>query len=269
MKPEIIFEAKPLPSDSPSLILGLQLGYILIDVCAHFLYDAAFQKSVITITDRHTNKLSERILSRSHTTLTVYGREVIDDKTSHVYMSNHQSLFDIPILFASIPGSLRMVAKTELFRVPVLGQALARAGFVEVDRRRHLKAIAQLEQAKDRLKEGISIWISPEGTRTRHPEHGLKPFKKGGFLTAASLEAPIIPMWIDGTDKVIFPDSPRVHPNKHVSVYFGNPISTKGLRTPEIPALMEQVRVAMISLKPIHLHQHQQGNDLSPALVVE
>jgi 1-acyl-sn-glycerol-3-phosphate acyltransferase len=225
------------------------MGYILIDVCARFLYDAAFQDSVVAITDLHTHNLWQRMLATSRTTLLAEGRELLSTDTSYVYMSNHQSLLDIPILFASIPGSLRMVTKAELFKVPILGQGLERGGFILVDRKKRANAIAQLEKAKERLKEGISVWISPEGTRARDRDLELQPFKKGGFHVAMGLEVPIVPMWIEGAADVIFPGASEVYPNKTVSVYFAEPIQTKGLSSSQMPELMEQVRNAMLTLR--------------------
>jgi 1-acyl-sn-glycerol-3-phosphate acyltransferase len=250
---EIVFQPEPLTSNEPSLLTSARLGAILIDVSARFLKDAAFAKEVRAITDRHVVSLWTRMLTASATTLVAHGRESLEKNVPYVFMSNHLSLLDIPILFGAIPPSLRMVAKAELLRIPVFGKALQDAGFIIVDRKDRMKAIAQLEKAKEHLKNGVSVWIAPEGTRKRDTNVDLQPFKKGGFYTALSLEVPIVPMWIEGTDKVLSPNSHSIQPNQTVNVYFGTPISTMGTSTKDIPALMQRVRSEMLALRTLAL----------------
>jgi len=248
LKREVVFSPEPLSSNEPSLALSLKLGLILMDISVRFLKDAVFAKEIAPVTDLHVGNLWRRMLTSSGTRLVTYGRDNLEAKTPYVYMSNHLSLFDIPVLFAAIPPSLRMVAKAELLRIPVFGKALEDSGFVVIDRKNRVKAVAQLEKAKDHLKNGISVWLAPEGTRKRDATIDLQPFKKGGFHTAISLEVPIVPMWIEGTDHVIPSNSQLAKPNQTVSVSFGTPISTKGLTSSDIPALMEKVRGAMLTL---------------------
>lgn len=248
MKREVIFSPEPLSSDDPSLALSLRLGLILMDISVRFLKDAAFSKDVTKVTDLHVENLWRRMLSASGTQLVTYGRDKLK-KTPYLYMSNHLSLFDVPILFGAIPPSLRMVAKSELLKIPVFGKALEDSGFIVIDRANPKKAIAQLEKAKEHLRNGISVWIAPEGTRKRDPNIDMLPFKKGGFHTGVSLEIPIVPVWIDGTERVMSTDSQLARPNQTVSVIFGDPIVTKGLATSDVSALMKQVRSAMLALK--------------------
>src|SRR6185437_2007700 len=153
------------------------------------------------------------------------------------------SLIDIPAMMGAVPGSLRMVMKEALTRVPVWGQALVASGFVPVDRKNRDKAIAQLEKAKQMLSSGVSIWISPEGTRAR--DGMLAPFKKGGFHVALDLGVPIIPAWIDGADRVLPPDQWKVHYDGTTTVTFGKPIGTIGK---SLDVLMGEVRVAILEL---------------------
>jgi 1-acyl-sn-glycerol-3-phosphate acyltransferase len=118
-----------------------------------------------------------------------------------IAMSNHESLYDIPVLFRVLPQSLRMVAKVELFRVPIWGRAMSSAGFVAIDRNNRSKAFRSLAEAKRRLESGINVWIAPEGTRSRTGE--LLPFKKGGFMLAKDIGVPILPISIRGTRDVL------------------------------------------------------------------
>src|SRR5688572_33148613 len=107
-------------------------------------------------------------------------------------------------MMAAVPGSVRMVMKEELTRVPLWGPALVASGFIPIDRKNRDKAIAQLEKAKHILQQGVNVWISPEGTRSR--DGSLHAFKKGGFHVARDLGVPIVPAWIEGAQQISKPD---------------------------------------------------------------
>jgi 1-acyl-sn-glycerol-3-phosphate acyltransferase len=139
----------------------------------------AFSISVPTIADGLTGRgsvercdarledWSHAIVRRCRIDLAVDGLERVPPDRAYVLMSNHQSHLDIPILYVAWKHTLRMVAKAELFKVPVFGKALRGAGFVEVDRSGDKgKAIAAMREAGDAVEKGISIWIAPEGTRS-------------------------------------------------------------------------------------------------------
>lgn len=166
---------------------------------------------------------------------------------SYVVMSNHQSLLDIPSIIATFPGRVRMVGKKELSYVPVWGQAMKAAGIVFVDRANCAQSIAALEAAKAQLRAGTSIWIAPEGTRSRDGELG--PFKKGGFHLARQLGVPIAPAWIEGTRHIVSPESFGVQTGGHVTVHWGEPIPTDGVDEAGLPALMDRVRAALLALQ--------------------
>jgi 1-acyl-sn-glycerol-3-phosphate acyltransferase len=141
-------------------------------------------------------------------------------------MSNHQSLLDIPVLAVSVPGSVRFVAKKELFRVPVWGPAMRAARIISIDRQNRRSAIDSLRDAAQVLREGIHIWIAPEGTRSLDGKIG--PLKKGGFMLALDTGTPILPMTISGTRHVRRPHDTQIVKGVHVDVFFGQPISVDG-----------------------------------------
>jgi 1-acyl-sn-glycerol-3-phosphate acyltransferase len=116
-------------------------------------------------------------------------------------MSNHQSLYDIPVLFHVIGSNLRMVAKKELFSLPVFGHALAVAGFIRIDRSDRESAVESLRRGHDLLAQGTHVWIAPEGTRSRSGK--LLPFKKGAFYLAFEAGMPILPVTVAGTRDVL------------------------------------------------------------------
>lgn len=144
---------------------------------------------------------SRALLDDVGVTIAVRGREHLEPRAPLLVMSNHQSLYDIPVLFQTVPSPLRMVSKVELERVPVWGAAMRASGFIFVDRSNRAKAIKSLAAARERLAEGVAVWIAPEGTRSR--DGALGPFKKGGFVLAEELGVPILPISIDGTCAIL------------------------------------------------------------------
>lgn len=192
--------------------------------------------------DRIIARWTDSIIEAGEATLEVSGREHIDNAPPCIVMSNHRSHVDIPALLKASRRSMRLVGKRELSEVPVWGPAMKKLGMIFVTRGDKAKAIEELEQAKARFAEGISIWIAPEGTRSR--DGALGPFKKGGFHLALDLQAPIVPAYITGTDEIMKPESFRIHRGKAVRVKFGAAIAPEGT----VDALSARVRAAMIAL---------------------
>jgi 1-acyl-sn-glycerol-3-phosphate acyltransferase len=221
----------------------LRTIFYTLDISARFLARAFTGSGSVTAADRLIDGYWRRIFRAGNCVLQANGRDHFVRGQPYIVMSNHGSLIDIPAMMGAVPGSLRMVMKEELTRVPVWGQALVASGFVPVDRKNRAKAIAQLEKAKEMLSSGVSIWISPEGTRAR--DGRLACFKKGGFHVALDLGVPIIPAWIDGADRVLPPDQWKVHYDGTTTVSFGAPIATVGK---SLETLMSDVRVAILEL---------------------
>lgn len=226
---------------------GLGLIWVTFSQSILFLCEAIFKGVSHSMSDRHIRRFSKRLLAMAGAHLEVFYSERLDKTQPCVYMSNHQSVMDIPVMMEAVPQSLRMVAKEGLFKVPLFGAAMARAGFIPIDRKNITKSKAQLNYAKNKLKEGFSIWIAPEGTRSRTLE--LLPFKKGGFHVALALGIPIVPAYIQGAAEVVPSDSLKVSVDKKIGVYFGHPVSTDGLSSQQMPVLMKQVREAILELE--------------------
>lgn len=188
--------------------------------------------------DRRIADCIERVVARARIRLTVEGHERVPSDRAFVYMSNHQSHMDIPVLYATMPAeSLRMVAKKELFRIPFWGKVLRAAGFVEIDRHNRSKAIASLGQAEQLLQSGVSVWIAPEGSRSRTGKLG--PLKKGGFYLAKNAGAPIVPVALQGTRHILPPGTTSMVPDCLVKVTFGVPIPVAGREIPDLVAEVE------------------------------
>jgi 1-acyl-sn-glycerol-3-phosphate acyltransferase len=164
----------------------------------------------------------------------------------YVIASNHESFYDIPVLFASLPMPVRFLAKRNLFRLPFLGWAMTAAGFVPVDRADHSHGKEMLDTALSRLRDQRSLVIFPEQTRTRTGE--LSPFKSGAAVFAIKAEMPLLPVAIAGTFGVLRRDSFWIRPGR-VTLAVGEPLPVAGLSTRDRAALTAQLRGAIEALR--------------------
>lgn len=188
---------------------------------------------------------SRRVFDVSKTTLEVQGRALVPH-TPCVLLSNHRSLLDVPAIVLAFPGRVSFVAKEELRAVPMFGRAMERYGIIFVDRAHRQRAIAQLAAAGQTLRAGTSVWIAAEGGRSRGA--GLGPLKKGPFHVALQLSVPIVPTWIEGTDRVLPAGSLRSVTGQTVQVRFGAPLSTEGVTPRALEPLMQRARDALLAL---------------------
>ncbi len=156
-------------------------------------------------------------------------------------MSNHRSHYDIPVLFQALrPRRLRMVAKAELFRVPIWAGAMRAAGFVEVNRSNRIAAMRSLERAREAIRAGTRIWIAPEGTRGAGDALGA--FKKGGFHLAVGAEARILPIAMRGTERILPARGTRVSDGERVRIVVGAPVDPRDYPGQGFRDLMAAVR---------------------------
>ncbi|MDX1643059.1 MAG: lysophospholipid acyltransferase family protein [Thermoanaerobaculia bacterium] len=165
-----------------------------------------------------------------------------------VLMPNHQSLYDIPALLATLPGQTRFLAKQSLFRIPIFGWSLRTGGFIPVDRGNRRQAREVFQRAIDGLGAGDSILIFPEETRTT--DGRLGEFKKGGFLLALRSGLPIVPVGIRGNFEVRPKGSWVIRPGR-VTVHYGCPIGAEDYSVREIDRFMAAVRSEMARLAAI------------------
>jgi 1-acyl-sn-glycerol-3-phosphate acyltransferase len=207
--------------------------------------DAALGRLDAETCDRRLEQWSTKLLHDAKIHLTVHGREHAGDGTeSFVVMSNHQSLYDIPVLFRSLPGRIRMVAKSELFKVPVWGHAMAAAGFIRIDRADRDQAVESLRNAGTaHLGSGTHVWIAPEGTRS--PSGRLGTFKSGGFRMALETGVRILPVAIDGTRNVLPARGAVVHTDQRVEVTVLPPVNPRDYGVDRRKELTEAVRTAI------------------------
>lgn len=174
------------------------------------------------------------------------GLERLTPGGGYIFAVNHSSALDIPALQSFLPANLRWAAKKELFEIPVFGPAIRRVGDIPIDRGSGRQAMNSLLAMAQRVAEGTSIVIFPEGTRTNDGE--LLPFKAGGFLLAIKAERPVVPIYLDGTFRALPPRSLRLRP-RTIRAYLGEPIPTKGMKAGDREALAQSARQAIVVLK--------------------
>lgn len=178
----------------------------------------------------------------------VVGRDELDPNGTYIFMSNHTSNLDPPLLIPLIPRRTSVLVKKELFRIPVLGQAMHIASLVPVDRSNRERAVESLREAEKVLASGINMTIFVEGTRSR--DGRLLPFKKGPFHMAVATGKPIVPITIAGTHELLPKGKVFSRPGT-VKVTFHEPIdpATYG---EDRDALMIAVRERIAEALPEH-----------------
>jgi 1-acyl-sn-glycerol-3-phosphate acyltransferase len=178
------------------------------------------------------------ILKTTGVTVDVKGLDQLEPGRTYVFVSNHQSIYDIPILFASIPYQLRIIAKESLGRFPFLGWHLRRTGHMLVDRARPDRN-AIFSWASSLTSRGLSLIVFPEGTRSR--DGRVMRFKGGSFYLALEAGLPIVPLSVTGSRHVMLKGRLATYPG-HVQLTVHPPIDTHGHAGSEPKAFGEMVR---------------------------
>ena len=177
------------------------------------------------------------ILLTSGTRVKVTGLEHLVPGRSYVFAANHQSIYDIPIVFASVPFQLRIVAKASLGRIPFMGWHLHRAGHLLVDRRTPGPDIVQ--KMARLVGESSSLIVFPEGTRS--VDGAVGRFKKGPFVVAIDAELPVVPVSLSGSRYVMKKGQLMVRPAE-VTLTIHAPIPTAGVPRTDVLTFADRVR---------------------------
>jgi 1-acyl-sn-glycerol-3-phosphate acyltransferase len=178
----------------------------------------------------------------------IAGRDIIDRRAPYIFMSNHLSFLDGPLLFWLIPQAIRVILKKEVFRIPVVGQGMRFVGFVPVDRKGVRGGKKSIDRAAHLMRErGYSYLIFPEGTRSR--DGGTQAFKRGGFFLALESGAAIVPITIRGTYELmprgtIFPRQGKV------DVLFHPPVPVMGHDQENMQTLIDKIKGIIVSGLP-------------------
>lgn len=225
--------------------LGLSLRVVaeMARVTAPSVVDITRGRLTREVVDERMHAFGRRTLDVLEVQLSVERMSSLDETRGYVYLFNHQSHLDIPVLCATLPSrTIRFVAKAELFKIPVWGPALRQAEMIEVDRSDRRQAVAALGNAAALVADGVSIAIAPEGSRSRDGRIG--PLKKGGFHLAIETGAPIVPVAIRGTIDILPRGARGMRAGVPVRVVIGEPIDVTG-RTigdllPEVDAFLKR-----------------------------
>jgi len=174
----------------------------------------------------------------------VEGLENITQSDTYVFLSNHQSFYDIFILSAFIPTQFRYFIKKELYKIPFLNMAMWAARYIPIDRKASSSAMRSMKDGIRKIKDGKSILIFPEGTRTTTGD--VKAFKRGSFLLASKARVSVVPITISGTFNIMSKGSFLIHPTK-VCVKLHKPIEVGKLNKDEQGEFGEKLRDIIIS----------------------
>lgn len=194
--------------------------------------------------DTRLRSWAARVLWRVDAEVVVDGLEHLSEAPGpFVVVSNHQSLYDIPVIYAALPLPLRMAAKAELFEIPLWGQALRASNFVLIDRKNPERAHAALREAGERMRAtGTSLYVAPEGTRSS--DGSLARFKSGAFRMAEVMGLPVMPVAISGTYQMHRKGSQHVERGCQVRVRILPLLAAGDVATPEEWAEVTRGKIA-------------------------
>ena len=176
--------------------------------------------------------------------VTVNGLSRIDTNRSYIYMPNHQSNYDIPVLLGCLAVQFRWLAKAELFKIPIFGHGMRGAGYISIDRSNRESAFRSLIRAARIIRSGTSVLIFPEGTRSM--DGNIQAFKKGGFVLAVDAGVPIVPVIISGTRAIMPKKSLRIRPGP-VTLDILEPVDTSGYTRKTKDDLLRQIRTILMT----------------------
>ncbi len=183
------------------------------------------------------------ILWISDVRVEVRGKKHLDLENSMIIMANHQSHYDIPVMLAHLPVQFRWLAKAELFSIPIFGYAMRRAGYISIERSDRKSAFRSLARAAEMVRNGASVLIFPEGTRS--DDGTIRPFKKGGFVLAVDSQVPVVPAILRGT-REIMPKN-RVHIRSgYVTLEIRPPVHTRVYSRKTKNDLLQRVREVIV-----------------------
>jgi len=225
--------------DVVRLVLGVALTVL---VAIAVLFSVPFDRHG-RFYHAHARFWSKGLLRIFRVRLRVHGLETIDRSRNYIYVSNHASMFDIPIVAAGIPDDVRLVYKKELEKIPVFGWGLRWGSYIGIDRGRGAEAMKSLDAAVERIRRGVSVLLFAEGTRTL--DGRLQPFKRGAFNLAVRSGVPVIPMTINGSYSIVPKHSLHIRPGV-VDLFLDPPIPIEREGGKETERqLMDRVRAAI------------------------
>ena len=223
--------------------------YYIAATCSRAVLRSYVGKTTRAWVDARMQLWAKQTLSLWGITCTVHNPKKVKPKRGQptIIMCNHSSLFDIPLCYYAFPKtSLRMLAKKEMSKYPVMGRGMYASEFPFVDRKNRRQAIKDLTYIHELLESGIVMWIAPEGTRAMDGRVG--PFKKGGFITAIHTNATIIPIGVRGAFDIIPAKTYDFYLNRTAEVHIGEPIDASQFTLDNKEELIEITRNSIKTL---------------------
>jgi 1-acyl-sn-glycerol-3-phosphate acyltransferase len=194
------------------------------------------------VVHRYAKLWGKVALAANRVKVEMMGMEHLRREDSYIFMSNHQGSYDIFALLGYLPFQFKWLAKKELFSIPFFGWTMAAAGYIRIDREGTRETVGALNKAAQRIRDGMSVVIFPEGSRSG--DGSIQPFKKGGFTLAIKSGVPIVPVTITGSRDIMPRDRLTVSPGE-IQIQIGHPIETQHYSLKDRNSLMEKVRKAI------------------------
>lgn len=220
---------------------------VITVVCGLTVLAVAAVRSTSPLIDRVIQFWARTIVRAAGVDLHIENAERLDPSQRYILVANHYSYFDIPCIFAAIHQPIRFMAKISLFKIPIFGWAIGRAGFIPIDRKNRRTAVKSFDLAAQRIRAGNTIVVFPEEGRSRH--RYMRPFQRGAFLLAIKSEKTIAPIAVDGTYDVFRVGAKFVTPAK-VTIRVGTPIDTTGCSLRDKDRLLAETRAQIEAMMP-------------------
>ena len=226
------------------LYLNAFIAIYTIIMCIWGVLSSVFDRSGRVVHDYTAVPWAKMILWVCGVRGRVKGLENVETNVPRIYLTNHQSYFDIFALLAYLPVDFKFILKQELMKIPLFGFAMRRARYIGIDRENPRKAVKSINEAAKRIKNGASVVIFPEGTRST--DGRLQEFKRGGFRLAIKSGCDVVPVAIIDSRHIVPKGSLRINRGT-IAISIGKPISVKEYSKKEMGQLMARVREAMIT----------------------
>lgn len=227
-------------------IFGYMLVHYGVMRRAERALEAGDTDAVAAVVNKHVPLWCRRILALAGVTVTVEGQENIPAGRTCVFVANHRSYFDIPLMLAYLDAPHGVLAKQELSRIPLLNRWMKLLGCVYVVRDDVRASMRALGDATDIVSGGQSFIIFPEGTRYKGEEGGIGEFKNGAFRIALKTGAPVVPVAITGA-RAIYEGHHHIMNPTHVTVRILPPVETAAMSRAEQKQLPEATRQAILA----------------------
>lgn len=199
--------------------------------------------------DSTLRRWTDRILNLVQVHTTIVNPHQVEPQAGRatIIMCNHSSLYDIPLSFKAFPHtSIRMLAKKELSKIPIMNKGMAASEFLFINRKDLSQAKQALADMRRLLESGIVMWVAPEGTRS--VDGKLQAFKKGTFITAIQTKASIIPIGIRGASNILPAHTLRFNLGQKAEIHIGEPIDASQYTLENKEALIATVHASMKKL---------------------